>query len=220
VAINRPQSRHTPAGFSPWAHLEILNVGKTTVQRFPLPRRRPSTLSQSSFSTRNIPAYGLSAGKRVGTSSLQQPLAFCGISSIYVITRYSVDNLIVKTVTNGVVTSSLATIDSAAFQHFRHPGFSYPSNILPPRQTARRHFGNCRNNRNVTSSSIESAFSPFKKLISLNTMLRTIQIVHVKNGKIVSAYLLVVELILRGAHHGTALPLMSSSWKSIIVPRH
>jgi hypothetical protein len=29
--------------------------------------------------------------------------------------------------------------------------------------------------------------------------------------------MLVVELILRGLHQGTALPLMSSSWKNIVV---
>jgi hypothetical protein len=32
--------------------------------------------------------------------------------------------------------------------------------------------------------------------------------------------MLVVEFILRGAHHGTALPLMSSSWKNIVVNTH
>jgi hypothetical protein len=31
--------------------------------------------------------------------------------------------------------------------------------------------------------------------------------------------LLVVELILRGAHHDTALSVMSSSWKSIVIRR-
>jgi hypothetical protein len=46
-------------------------------------------------------------------------------------------------------------------------------------------------------------------------MLKTIKS-YVKNGKY--QILLVVELILHGAHHGTALPLMSSSWKNIVVP--
>jgi hypothetical protein len=31
--------------------------------------------------------------------------------------------------------------------------------------------------------------------------------------------MLVVELILRGAHHSKAIPLMSSSWKNNVVPR-
>jgi hypothetical protein len=30
--------------------------------------------------------------------------------------------------------------------------------------------------------------------------------------------MLVVELILHGTHHGTALPLSSSSWQNIVVP--
>jgi hypothetical protein len=55
-----------------------------------------------------------------------------------------------------------------------------------------------------------------KKLISLNTMLRTIKS-YVKKGKY--QMLLVVELILHGAHHGTVLPLMLSSWKNIVVPK-
>jgi hypothetical protein len=107
-------------------------------------------------------AYGLSAGKRVRTLSLQQPLAFCNVSSIYVKTRYLVDNLKKTVEKRSLLPSNNRRRPPSTFAMGVFP---IAPKILSPRRTAHRraprHSGNCRNDRNVTSPSIKSAFSPF-----------------------------------------------------------